>query len=200
MKIKFEKDIIESDPKHLQRWFIHRPNLARDVLIDELLDVNKNSKKYKGSVGGATEITDAVLKIRNVDLCLVPYKEHPKLYHSTIGIAKLLNKDFFGFDISKIEKITILNYGEGQFYTPHIDTSFEENECRKLTMIIGLTDKNEYEGGELVLFPNGVKPTKIKMNKGDIVLFPTFILHEVTTVISGNRITAVTWIWGSKFK
>ena len=62
-----------------------------------------------------------------------------------------------------------------------------------------LSDPSEYEGGELKLY-NGHEPITIKREKGLIVFFPSYTLHEVTPVTKGERYTLVGWVHGPAFK
>jgi len=56
-----------------------------------------------------------------------------------------------------------------------------------LSMTLWLTD--DYEGGELVV--NG---EKFKGKPGDIIVYPSYSVHEVLSVTKGERICAVMWI------
>ena len=58
----------------------------------------------------------------------------------------------------------------------------------------------KYEGGELVLF----RAKEIicgEFNKpGSAIIFPSFINHKVTKVVSGKRHTLAIWLSGPKFR
>lgn len=90
-------------------------------------------------------------------------------------------------------------HSEGYYYGKHIDRplrykpkqdSYFRCDC---SMTVFLSDKDSYEGGELVLYDNDAVH-KIKLDKGDAVIYPTNFIHEVKEVKSGQRICAVTWI------
>ena len=70
---------------------------------------------------------------------------------------------------------------------------------RKLSLSIQLTDPKEYEGGELYLHENE-EGKEMKKGQGDLVLFPSYILHEVKPVTKGERNSLVTWVTGKQFK
>ena len=40
----------------------------------------------------------------------------------------------------------------------------------------------------------------IEMNKGDIVVFPSYLMHRVTPVTRGERYSLVAWACGEQFK
>ena len=77
---------------------------------------------------------------------------------------------------------------------------------RKLSMIINLTDPNEYKGGELQFdFRNeaagkNIHTCEAMKEKGSIVIFPSFVWHRVTPVTEGTRYSLVNWIVGKNFK
>jgi len=69
---------------------------------------------------------------------------------------------------------------------------------RKLSCVILLNDSSEFEGGELQF--KGIEDRKILVNRGSVVVFPSFIEHKVTPVTKGVRYTAVNWAIGPTFK
>lgn len=55
---------------------------------------------------------------------------------------------------------------------------------RRMSVVIGLTDPNDYDGGELVFKNNNLV---YKIGKGSAVVFDSKLLHEVTPVTKGKR-------------
>lgn len=115
-----------------------------------------------------------------------------------------MNKEFFQFDLSFLEHA--MQYTEYDsrykgFYGPHIDRGYDKLCSRKLSCVVQLSDPSEYEGGELLLYGNGIKEPLIAPKiKGTIIFFPSFVIHEVTPVTKGNRKSLVTWIHGPRFR
>ncbi|BAK82686.1 Fe2+-dependent dioxygenase [Komagataeibacter medellinensis] len=54
------------------------------------------------------------------------------------------------------------------------------------------SDPDEYEGGELTMHANGNEQA-IRLPAGDMVLYPTTVLHSVTPVTRGSRLAAFFW-------
>ena len=87
----------------------------------------------------------------------------------------------------------------GEHYGKHIDrplrylTKKEKYFRADVSCSVFLSDKNSYDGGELVI-QHGATNQRVKLNKGDAVLYPTSYLHEVKEVTRGERICAVTWM------
>lgn len=116
-------------------------------------------------------------------------------------VVSSLNSDYFGFDLTGFgEALQLTNYHEARqgMYTWHQDFG-AVGPSRKLSLVLQLSDPNEYEGGELQLLTKG-EPTVIQKSRGLIVAFPSWTLHQVTPVVKGTRQTLVTWISGPAFK
>ncbi|WP_308718910.1 Fe2+-dependent dioxygenase [Komagataeibacter xylinus] len=54
------------------------------------------------------------------------------------------------------------------------------------------SDPDEYDGGELTIHANGNEQA-IKLPAGDMILYPTTVLHSVTPVTRGCRLAAFFW-------
>ena len=78
-------------------------------------------------------------------------------------------------------------------YGRHVDNPFMSSGRSDLSFTISLTDKNSYEGGELIIETiNSEK--EFKLNNGQIVIYPSTYLHSVNKVKNGKRIVCVGWI------
>jgi len=68
-----------------------------------------------------------------------------------------------------------------------------------LSLTIQLSSPDDYEGGELAL--QFKKDAEIMPKElGKMVIFPSYILHEVRPVTKGTRYSLVAWITGKPFK
>ena len=94
---------------------------------------------------------------------------------------------------AKIFNVLFTRTGVGMYYGPHVDLPYLPTGRRDLSFTIFLNNPNEYEGGELKLYITP-ETKKIKMNQGDIIIYPTKYLHEVTQVTKGERMVCVGWI------
>ncbi|WP_269603487.1 Fe2+-dependent dioxygenase [Prochlorococcus marinus] len=111
-------------------------------------------------------------------------------------IIEIIDKDELSNNFSfpsKIFNILFTRTGEGMFYGPHVDVAFTPKGRRDLSFTIFLNQPTDYEGGELILY---ITPEKkqIKMNPGEMIIYPTKYLHEVKTVTQGERMVCVGWI------
>ena len=88
-------------------------------------------------------------------------------------------------------------YDVGMEYKDHMDAALMGDSQRPLrsdiSFTIFLTDPEKYEGGEFVLqTPYGEQ--RIKRAAGDLMLYPSTMLHRVDPITSGSRWCAVGWI------
>ena len=82
---------------------------------------------------------------------------------------------------------------KGMKYGRHIDNAYMSSGRADLSFTIFLSEKNEYEGGEL-LIENLNFENKFKLNSGEIIIYPSTSLHSVQKVVSGVRLAFVGWI------
>lgn len=118
----------------------------------------------------------------------------------------------WNFDITEPEQVQIGRYKENQFYKQHIDCYIKGSDIvatgsgsavivpllsqRKISASLLLNDESEYEGGDLIILDETVKVKK----QGTIIVFPSFMAHQVTPVTRGVRYSAVCWMGGPKWK
>lgn len=80
-----------------------------------------------------------------------------------------------------------------EHYSKHVDF-FKQNGIRTdWSMTLFLTDPRDYEGGELIIHDLAHEPLKFKLDAGDMVLYPSGLMHEVTPVTKGERLAAISW-------
>ncbi len=101
---------------------------------------------------------------------------------------------------NKFSSILVSKTTEGGGYGMHVDNPFmrtrgtEEGELRTdLSFTLFLSPPETYEGGELVIELAG-QTQSLKPRAGDLVLYPSSSLHQVSEVTSGERLVCVGWI------
>lgn len=117
-------------------------------------------------------------------------------------IARSLNGKFYGYDLYGFcegFQYTVYEEGDQGHYDWHQDWGVNSDSPRKLSLVVQLSDPDDYEGGDLEVLSsrNTVAITK---QKGLAAAFPSFMLHRVTPVTKGIRRTLVAWITGPGFK
>ena len=78
-------------------------------------------------------------------------------------------------------------------YGRHIDNPFMSSGRSDLSFTISLTDNSKYEGGELIIEEMNSEK-EFKLNKGEIIIYPSTYLHSVKEIKNGERIVCVGWI------
>jgi PKHD-type hydroxylase len=111
------------------------------------------------------------------------------------------NNTIWNFDLKAIiDNIQYTEYdGNGGHYDWHLDIGPGSISHRKISIVIQLSDPDDYVGGDLEIMI-GSDHTKIPRGKGNVVIFPSFLLHRVVPLISGNRKSLVLWVGGGQYK
>jgi PKHD-type hydroxylase len=117
----------------------------------------------------------------------------------TDGIFNL-NSQFFNFDLfGMAEGFQFTRYdAPTNYYGVHIDKMLNGT-VRKLSLTIQLSSPEDYEGGELALYTDKEAQLMLK-ELGKMIVFPSYVLHEVRPVTKGTRYSLVAWITGKPFK
>ena len=119
--------------------------------------------------------------------------------------AKEANRNAFGFDIDYLKDVqfTTYNASENGKYDWHHDTFWGNSSSydRKLSIVVQLTDPEEYDGGLFEMDNQYEQPNAESLSaKGTVLVFPSFIPHRVTELTRGTRKSLVAWVEGPKFK
>ena len=179
---------------------VHHYAYANNVLTkkecEDLVFFAKSIDPEEATLGTNNNINHDIRK--NKVRWLQPHSEIQDVYRKITDAVVSLNKDFFKFKLYGIyECLQFTTYGKDEKYIKHTDRLFR-SVIRKLSFSIQLTDPKEYDGGDLVLYDSDIQ-TKMKKDQGTIIVFPSFIPHEVQPVTKGERDALVGWITGPNF-
>ena len=139
--------------------------------------------------------------IRRTKIAFLSRDDFQDVYEALKFFTEKGNNECFRFQISKMsEQIQYAEYyaTDSGFYDWHYDLASTYSR-RKISVIVQLSDPSEYEGGELQIRCEDMKPVTISKEKGSIILFPSYLLHRVTPVTKGVRKSLVVWIDGPPF-
>lgn len=142
-------------------------------------------------------------KLRATKVFWLPRTEQFKhTYHKIAEMVTNANTNSFRFKLKAFrEKIqyTVYKSDFKGHYSWHLDLGINYTN-RKLSIIVQLSDPNEYEGGDLQIWVDRAEPVTVEKEKGTVIIFPSYLLHRVTPVTKGTRRSLVTWIDGPVFR
>ena len=171
---------------------------------DEANDIVKKSSEYEYFSRKGVELSRNLLRHQ------VPHFD--KLYNKIIKV----NDDIFKLDVTAVFDFVVMKYKEGDTLDWHYDGGFKydisdpevritnDMMCRKMNVLVMLTDESEYEGGEFLFIDPTSHPSKaihsIKMTAGEALIFPSFCMHRVNAVKKGRRMTLVSDLYGPMWR
>ena len=120
--------------------------------------------------------------------------EVSKKYSQFVTKKILSNQLIKSFSLPKrIHGIMFTKSKENMHYGRHIDNPYMSSGRSDLSFTLPLTNKDSYEGGELIIETMNSEE-KFKLNAGEIIIYPSCYLHAVNEVNDGERLVCVGWI------
>ncbi len=194
-------------------YFQTFPSALTPRFCDEVIKYGNYNKEYEGRVGSP----DIQYKRKSN----LSWLSDNWIYREIMPYVYQANKEAgWNFEINYAEACQFTKYKLNQFYDWHVDSFGEafknknlnyNNKIRKLSVTCQLTDKSQYEGGELEFDfrdydphlrsedKHIVSPNEIS-SKGSIIVFPSYVWHRVKPVTKGVRYSLVMWNLGYPFK
>jgi len=124
------------------------------------------------------------------------------LYQKLFNMIEEANGTLWNFDLfgtnEFIQYTEYLASDQGH-YDWHQDIGPGGPSLRKVSLVVQLTDAEEYEGGDLQIWPGGNIWT-VPKGKGNVAIFPSYMMHRVTPMTSGVRKSLVLWAGGQHYK
>lgn len=170
--------------------------------LDQIIEHGLTLQSQEGRLAAG----DTLSRTRTCTLSwLYPQPETQWMFDAVFAGLRRINDEHYGFVIDQYEPLQFTNYNEdrAEFYAPHIDAAFgirSQMTSRKLSLVLQLTDPMLYDGGDLLVHAGRDQPIPVPKQRGAMVVFPSFMLHEVTPVRRGRRNSLVTWAHGPKFR
>ncbi len=144
----------------------------------------ENGKKTAGSLAAT---------VKN-NLQLSKNSEISKACTHLISKKLLANPLIKSFTLPKtIHGVMFTKSSQNMKYGRHIDNPYMSTGRSDLSFTISLTDKSQYQGGELIIETLNDE-NSFKLNSGEVIIYPSTYLHSVNEVKSGERLVCVGWI------
>ena len=165
--------------------------------VDEVVNLSKNFLFEKGTTVDSVQRDE----VRKSQIKWLPYDSSTEWIVDKLMEQIIEANNIWKFDISSIlDNIQYTEYdGNGGHYDWHMDIGPNGISHRKISAVVQLSEPSEYEGGKLQI-KNGPGELDVPQGKGTVVIFPSFLLHRVTPLISGNRKSLVFWVGGGHYK
>lgn len=171
---------------------------------DEIRDINKlvNSLNFEdGRIVSDGDGGHHDEKYRKSNVKWIYFSKETKwLFVKLMKLIQGTNNEHWGFDLVMArEPIQYTEYTDDGHYDWHIDAGGSYMNQRKVSVSVLLSDPNEYEGGDLQIWPGGEIKTAERV-LGGVTLFPSCLLHRVTPVTKGVRKSLVFWVGGIPYR
>jgi PKHD-type hydroxylase len=178
-------------------------NVFSTAELDRLVAYGDSLDLEKAVVGGDVERQKDDHRVRITRTGWMAQNHQTNwIYERMQAVVQGGNARFHNFDLTGFTddfQYTVYHGSEGGYYDWHMDFSTRQKVPRKLSMSIQLSDPDDYEGCDLQFYGHHQLETAPR-TRGTAVIFPSYILHRVTPVISGTRKSLVIWAGGPKFK
>ena len=164
-------------------------NLIRGVLPPERCDeVVEFIKKYDWTDGVAHDKDYCAKVKRNREL----RGEDPRVKSLLKDLQTHIWKDeSFNSTVFPLKATTLRfnRYSEGECYASHADAALMGVPPIRSDFSLTLFLTDDYDGGDLKFAEHTIKGMR-----GDLVVYPSHYIHEVTPVTKGERICAIAWV------
>ena len=205
---------------NLQDYYWYFTKAIPLSICDEIVKTGESFSKEKGLTGGhvknnppSEEELESIEKKRKSD---VVWLSGYWLYRELQPFIQLANERAnWNFQWDWTESCQYTEYKEGQFYDWHCDSNpvpydkpddpNTNGKIRKLSLILSLSEPEEYEGGDVEFGfhdNDGNKQPSICEEvrpRGSLIIFPSFVWHRVKPVTRGIRHSLVCWSLGQPY-
>ena len=144
-----------------------------------------------------SKVGDEIVSYRKSEAMVLDPLEQQQIYKKIESYARDINEANWDYDLKSMGKLQFIRYPVGGHYDWHLDIGGGHNQLRKLSIIILISPKNDFVGGDLII-KNSSEDTVIPLKQGQVVSFPSFMLHKVVPVANGVRYVLVGWVVGDR--
>lgn len=178
------------------------PKALTDAECDAIIKRAGNYAPQDATVGFSEELRSDLMQ-RSAMVRWFDASRERDIVARVMSFVHSSNRSNFGVDIVAPFEIQFTEYrgtNKGH-YDWHQDVWLESDRpyARKLSVVVQLSAPTDYQGGEFEFFgvPN---PGGTFLDRGSMLIFPSFLQHRVLPVREGSRISLVTWIEGPNWR
>ncbi len=169
------------------------PNVLNEEDISVIQDLMATANFHEGTNSAGSEAS----RVKNNHEMFISEAETQRLNNLVMG--KLIKNPSYTATAfaAKIAAPYYAKYTKGMHYGNHVDDPVmgpaNQRYRSDISLTIFLNNPDAYDGGELIInTPFGEQ--SVKLNAGDVVLYPSSSTHRVAEVTRGERLVAVTWL------
>lgn len=156
-------------------------------------------------------VDPSMSKIRRSKVKFIPFEDDRRwIFERLNQVINRVNEEYYNFNLNGYSflQYTVYDHEDNGMYDWHTDiiindnvATMENNETRKLSAVLVLSQPGvDFTGGEFQINIGMESEARtIVLEKGDIILFPSFMIHRVLPVLTGQRKSVVAWVEGPKF-
>lgn len=193
-------------------WMLNGQSYQAHVAAPGLFTAEECQKiiKFGADITAQRGVVDGnkIEKIRTSDVKWLRPSDDAEFVFSRISAAvQEINADHFHLDLESMDDFQLTEYDSSYdgHYGQHVDTFYAlggaRAAMRKLSVSLQLSAPEEYDGGDLILYPTSFyKPNVVDRAIGTAVFFRSTVIHEVTPVTRGLRRSLVTWVYGPRLR
>ena len=183
---------------YLNNLFHIRENIVSDDFCNEIIE-NGEAKIFENAKLSGGDINNRSSKVSWIN---------DKKFQTPLSqfVQSANTESNWNFSLKEFEELQYTLYNVGDHYDWHHDCHdkpYENKTIRKLSFTLCLND--EYEGGNFSIWDAHPKTEKsnikkIKLKKGEMLVFPSHLWHKVDKVTKGTRKVLVGWVVGNQWK
>jgi hypothetical protein len=136
-------------------------------------------------------------RVRDCSLFWLPRNDQTEWIFSRLWkTAKRFNEEY-QFELSpEMGMAQLTRYAPGQQYNWHMDLGPKQASVRKISIVLQLSSNKDMQGGGIEIFYGDSIDNRLKADIGDVVMFPSFVMHRAATISTGVRWSLVIWLTG----
>ncbi len=137
--------------------------------------------------------------VRDSDLFWIPRSGKTDWIFSRLEAVLAVYNSKYGFELATdLGQAQLTCYRAGQHYDWHMDLGSGQSSLRKVTLVAELTGGIHIKGGGIEIFHGERENNRVNLGIGDVVIFPSFVMHRAAVVHAGIRWSLVLWATGTR--
>ncbi|MFS8981130.1 2OG-Fe(II) oxygenase [Cupriavidus necator] len=137
--------------------------------------------------------------IRDCHLFWLPRNDETEWIFSRLWEAARRFNEAYQFELSpEMGMAQLTRYTPGQQYNWHMDLGPKEASVRKISIVLQLSANKDMQGGGTEIFYGDSIDNQLHADIGDVVVFPSFVMHRAAMITGGVRWSLVIWLTGPR--